>query len=99
AAPRLVEQHVLRITASIGIAIYPDDGTDADTLLKHANSAMLHAKDGGRDNYQFFKAEMNVRALERQSLETGLRHALEQDQFVLHYQPKMNLETGKIVGA
>ncbi len=99
AAPHLVEQHVLRITASIGIAIYPDDGTDADTLLRHADSAMLHAKDSGRDNYQFFKAEMNARALERQSLETGLRHALEQDQFVLHYQPKMDLETGEIVGA
>jgi diguanylate cyclase (GGDEF)-like protein/PAS domain S-box-containing protein len=99
AAPHLVEQHVLRITTSIGIAIYPDDGTDADTLLKHADSAMLHAKDGGRDNYQFFRAEMNARALERQSHETGLRHALEQDQFVLYYQPKMALETGKLVGA
>jgi diguanylate cyclase (GGDEF)-like protein/PAS domain S-box-containing protein len=99
AAPHLVEHHVLRITTSIGIAIYPDDGTDADTLLKHADSAMLHAKNSGRDNYQFFKAEMNVRALERQSHETGLRHALEQDQFVLHYQPKMDLETGEIVGA
>lgn len=99
AAPHLVEHHVLRITTSIGIAIFPDDGTDPDTLLKHADSAMLQAKNTGRDNYQFFKAEMNVSALERQSHETGLRHALEQDQFVLHYQPKMDLETGEILGA
>jgi diguanylate cyclase (GGDEF)-like protein/PAS domain S-box-containing protein len=99
AAPHLIEQHDLSITASIGIAIYPDDGTDAETLMKHADFAMLHAKDSGRNNYQFFKPEMNVRALERQSLETGLRQALEQQQFVLHYQPKFNLETGAIVGA
>jgi diguanylate cyclase (GGDEF)-like protein len=99
AAPHHVEQHDLSITASIGIAIYPDDGTDAETLMKHADFAMLHAKDSGRNNYQFFKPEMNARALERQSLETGLRHALEQQQFVLHYQPKINLETGAIVGA
>jgi len=98
AAPHHVEQHDLSITASIGIAIYPDDGTDAETLMKHADFAMLHAKDSGRNNYQFFKPEMNARALERQSLETGLRHALEQQQFVLHYQPKINLETGAIVG-
>jgi len=98
AAPHLVEQHDLSITASIGIAIYPDDGTDAETLMKHADFAMLHAKDSGRNNYQFFKPEMNVRALERQSLETGLRHALAEQQFVLHYQPTMNLATGAIVG-
>jgi EAL domain-containing protein (putative c-di-GMP-specific phosphodiesterase class I) len=67
--------------------------------MKHADFAMLHAKDSGRNNYQFFKPEMNARALERHSLETGLRHALEQQQFVLHYQSKVNLETGAIVGA
>lgn len=98
AAPHRIEQHDLSITASIGIAIYPDDGTDADTLMKHADFAMLHAKDSGRNNYQFFKPDMNVRALERQAIEVGLRQALEQQQFVLHYQPKMNLETGAIVG-
>ena len=99
AAPHLIEQHDLSITASIGIAVYPDDGTDADTLMKHADFAMLHAKDSGRNNFQFFKPEMNLRALERHSLESGLRHALEQQQFVLHYQPKIDLETGAIVGA
>ena len=60
AAPHLVEQHDLSITASIGIAIYPDDGTDAETLMKHADFAMLHAKDSGRNNFQFFKPEMNA---------------------------------------
>ena len=99
AAPHLIEQHDLSITTSIGIAVYPDDGTDAETLMKHADFAMLHAKDSGRNNFQFFKPEMNVRAIERQSLESGLRHALEQQQFVLHYQPKINLDTGAIVGA
>jgi diguanylate cyclase (GGDEF)-like protein/PAS domain S-box-containing protein len=99
AAPHLIEQHDLSITASIGIAVYPDDGTDAETLMKHADFAMLHAKDTGRNNFQFFKPEMNVRAIERQSLESNLRHALEDEQFVLHYQPKINLETGTIVGA
>jgi len=99
AAPHLIEQHDLSITASVGIAIYPDDGTDAETLMKHADFAMLHAKDSGRNNFQFFKPEMNVRALERQSLESGLRRALDKQQFVLHYQPKINLETGAIVGA
>jgi diguanylate cyclase (GGDEF)-like protein/PAS domain S-box-containing protein len=99
AAPHLIEQHDLSITASIGIAVYPDDGTDGETLMKHADFAMLHAKDSGRNNFQFFKPEMNIRALERQSLEFSLRHALAQEQFVLHYQPKINLETGAIVGA
>ncbi|HSY07641.1 MAG TPA: EAL domain-containing protein [Steroidobacteraceae bacterium] len=98
AAPHRVEQHDLSITASIGIAIYPDDGTDAATLIKHADFAMLHAKDSGRNSYQFFKPEMNKRAVARQSLETDLRHALERQQFLLHYQPKMNLESGAVVG-
>jgi diguanylate cyclase (GGDEF)-like protein/PAS domain S-box-containing protein len=99
AAPHFIEQHNLSITASIGIAIYPDDGVDPETLMKHADFAMLHAKDSGRNNFQFFKPEMNVRALERHSLEADLRHALDQQQFELHYQPKINLETGAIVGA
>ena len=97
--PHRVEQHDLSITASIGIAIYPDDGADADTLMKHADFAMLHAKDNGRNSYQFFKPEMNARARERHSLETGLRDALDRQQFVLHYQPKMSLKTGMVVGA
>jgi diguanylate cyclase (GGDEF)-like protein/PAS domain S-box-containing protein len=98
AAPHRIDQHELHLTASIGIVTYPDDGMDADTLMRNADFAMYHAKDAGRNNYQFFKAEMNVRAIERQSLEDGLRHALERHEFVLYYQPKMNLDTGSIVG-
>jgi len=96
--PHKIDQHDVSVTASIGIATYPDDGTEAETLMKHADFALLHAKDSGRNNYQFFKPDMNVRALERQSLETGLRHALERHEFALHYQPEINLETGAIVG-
>jgi diguanylate cyclase (GGDEF)-like protein/PAS domain S-box-containing protein len=93
-----IDRHDVSVTASIGIATYPDDGTDAEALMKHADFALLHAKDSGRNNYQFFKPDMNVRALERQSLESGLRHALERHEFALHYQPEINLETGAIVG-
>ncbi|MDB6107272.1 MAG: hypothetical protein JWO52_7271 [Gammaproteobacteria bacterium] len=94
-----IDEHDLHLTVSIGIASYPDDGTDAEVLLKNADFAMYHAKESGRNNYQFFKPEMNVRAVERQSLENGLRQAMERQEFVLHYQPKMNLETGAILGA
>ena len=97
-APHLVDQHELHVTVSIGIATYPDDGYEAETLLQNADFAMYHAKDCGRNNYQFFKPEMNVRAVERQSLETDLRHAIERQEFLLHYQPKINLVTGAIIG-
>jgi diguanylate cyclase (GGDEF)-like protein/PAS domain S-box-containing protein len=99
AAPYNIEQHELHLTASIGIVTYPDDGTEPETLLKNADVAMYHAKAAGRNNYQFFKAEMNFRAAERQSLENGLRHALEREEFVLYYQPKVNLATGAIIAA
>jgi diguanylate cyclase (GGDEF)-like protein/PAS domain S-box-containing protein len=97
--PYRIEEHDLQITASAGISIYPDDGTDAETLIKNADTAMLTAKDSGRNNYQFFKADMNEHALERQSLESGLRHALDRREFVLYYQPKLDLETESITGA
>jgi diguanylate cyclase (GGDEF)-like protein/PAS domain S-box-containing protein len=97
-SPHRIEQHDLHVTASVGIVTYPDDGTDADTLMKHADFAMYQAKEHGRDNRQFFKRDLNIRAVERQSLESGLRHALEREEFMLHYQPKLNLETGAIVG-
>jgi len=96
--PHQIMQHELHITGSIGIVTYPDDGTDAETLLKKADVAMYHAKDTGRDSYQFFKSEMNVRAMERQSLEDSLRHAIERCELSLHYQPKMDLATGTIIG-
>lgn len=96
--PHRVEQHNLNITASIGIVIYPEDGTDADTLLKHADLAMYHAKDRGRNNYQFFEPGMNARALKRQSLGNGLRYAIDRGQLVLHYQPIISLQTGAMTG-
>ena len=98
ATPHRIEQHELHVTASIGIVTYPDDGTEAETLMKNADFAMYHAKDAGRNNYQFFVPDMNFRAVERQSLENDLRHALKRQEFVLHYQPKINLETGSIIG-
>ena len=99
AAPHRIDQHELRVTGSIGIVVYPDDGTEADVLLKHADFAMYHAKDQGRNNYQFFEPDLNVRALERQVLESGLRRAIDCQELVLHYQPKINLDSGAIVGA
>jgi diguanylate cyclase (GGDEF)-like protein/PAS domain S-box-containing protein len=92
-------QHHLHITTSIGVSIFPDDGPDAETLIKNADTAMYQAKENGRQGYQFFKPAMNVRAVERQSIEEELRRALERNEFSLHYQPKINLATGDITGA
>lgn len=97
--PHRIAEHDLHVSVSIGVSIYPDDGQNAETLIQHADTAMYQAKANGRDNYQFFKKEMNIRAIERQSLEGSLRRALERAEFVLHYQPKINLETGAITGA
>jgi diguanylate cyclase (GGDEF)-like protein/PAS domain S-box-containing protein len=97
--PHLIEGHELHITASIGISVYPGDGTNVETLLKNADTALYQAKENGRESFQFFKADMNVRAVERQSLEAGLRRALKQDEFQLYYQPKIDLKTGMIAGA
>jgi diguanylate cyclase (GGDEF)-like protein/PAS domain S-box-containing protein len=91
--------HNLHITASIGVSIYPDDGPDAETLIKNADTAMYQAKENGRQSFQFFKPEMNVRAVERQSIEEDLRCAMERSEFTLHYQPKINLTTRAITGA
>jgi diguanylate cyclase (GGDEF)-like protein/PAS domain S-box-containing protein len=99
AAPHRVAQHDLDVTVSIGVSTFPFDGQDAETLIKNADTAMYHAKENGRNNYQFFEQEMNDRAFERQVLEGSLRHALERQEFVLHFQPKVNLETGAITGA
>jgi diguanylate cyclase len=98
AAPHHVGGHHLHIGASVGISIYPDDGQDEETLIKGADAAMYDAKDSGRNTYRFFDPSMNARAVERQSLEAGLRLALERQEFVLHYQPKINLHSGNIVG-
>jgi diguanylate cyclase (GGDEF)-like protein/PAS domain S-box-containing protein len=96
--PHSIEGQDLHIDGSIGISVYPEDGEDAEMLIKNADTAMYHAKENGRNNFQFFKAEMNEKAVERQSLEGSLRRALERKEFLLHYQPKVNLETGEITG-
>lgn len=93
-----IGQHDLHIGASIGISIFPTDGKDADTLLKSADTAMYFAKESGRNNYKFFEQSMNVKAVQRQFIEAGLRRALERNEFVLMYQPKVNLSSGEIVG-
>jgi diguanylate cyclase (GGDEF)-like protein/PAS domain S-box-containing protein len=99
AEPHSIGEHELHITASIGVSIYPDDGLDAETLIKNADTAMYQAKENGRQNYQCFNPAMNARAVERQSIEQGLRRALERNEFSLHYQPKVNFEIGAITGA
>jgi diguanylate cyclase (GGDEF)-like protein/PAS domain S-box-containing protein len=93
-----IGNHRLRISASIGISTYPNDGEDAETLIKNADTAMYDAKQSGRDKYRFFKSQMSLQAVERQSLEQQLRCALEYKQLLLHYQPKVNLKTGAITG-
>ncbi len=97
--PHLVDQHELHVTTSIGVSVFPDDGTDAETLIKTADTAMYQAKENGRQSFQFFKPAMNARAVERQFIEESLRRALERQEFALHYQPKVNLSTGTITGA
>ena len=99
AMPHFIDTHELYVTTSIGISVYPADGLDAETLIKHADMAMYNAKEVGRNNYQYFKRAMNIRAVERQVIESHLRLALERREFVLHYQPKVNLESGTITGA
>ncbi len=94
-----IDRHDLHITTSIGVSVYPDDGLDAETLIKNADTAMYQAKASGRHGYQFFTPAMNVRAVERQAIEEGLRRALERHEFALRYQPKVNLKTGVITGA
>ena len=94
-----LDENESHITASIGISVYPDDGFDAKTLIKNADSAMYEAKEKGTQCYQFFKSAMNGRAVARHSMEESLRRAMERTEFELHFQPKINLETGAITGA
>jgi diguanylate cyclase (GGDEF)-like protein len=99
AAPLRIEQHDLHITTSIGVSVFPDDGSDAETLIKNADTAMYQAKENGRRSFQFFKPAMNARAVERQFIEEHLRRALVRQEFILYYQPKVDLRTGMITGA
>jgi diguanylate cyclase (GGDEF)-like protein len=86
------------VTASLGIAVYPEDSADPETLIRYADTAMYRAKQAGRDTFRFFTAQMNIDVVARRDLEAALRQAIEQDEFVLHYQPKVELEHGGIVG-
>ena len=96
AEPYPVGAHTLYTTPSIGIAIYPMDGEDGETLMRNADAAMYHAKSAGRNNFQFFDAKMNEAAVERLGIEHALRLALGRDEFRLHFQPIINLRTGKV---
>jgi diguanylate cyclase (GGDEF)-like protein/PAS domain S-box-containing protein len=94
-----IDKHELHITTSIGLSAYPDDGLDAETLIKNADTAMYQAKESGRQGFRFFTPAMNARAVERQSIEESLRRALERRELTLCYQPKICLKTRAIVGA
>jgi diguanylate cyclase (GGDEF)-like protein len=96
--PFVVDGHELFITASVGITLYPDDGADAPTLLKNADAALYRAKEQGGDNYQFYTADMNAKAMKRLTLENSLRRALERNEFEVYYQPVLDTNTRKIVG-
>jgi len=96
--PHLIAGHELHVTLSIGISIYPDDGISADAVMQNADTAMYYAKAKGRNNYQFFTAEMNTRAVQRLFVENSLRRALRQQEFELHYQPKIAIASGRVTG-
>jgi diguanylate cyclase (GGDEF)-like protein len=96
--PIRIDEHELRLSVSIGIALYPTDGAEVDTLLKHADTAMYGAKEAGRNNYQFFVPEMNARATERLLIGNDLRRAIERNQLTLHYQPQIETANGRPYG-
>jgi diguanylate cyclase (GGDEF)-like protein/PAS domain S-box-containing protein len=96
--PFCLNSHDVNVTASIGIALYPEDASDAETLLKCADTAMYQAKQSGRDTFQFFTSAMNTEVWRRLELETALRRAVKNGEFVLHYQPKVGLGSGHVVG-
>ena len=97
--PCIVVGNELHVTLSVGISIYPDDARDADGVMKNADTAMYHAKANGRNNYQFFTPEMNTLAVRRLFIESNLRRALKQGEFMLYYQPKIDLITGLMIGS
>jgi diguanylate cyclase (GGDEF)-like protein/PAS domain S-box-containing protein len=98
AEPFSIQSHSFHVTCSIGIALYPQDGRDAETLFKYADMALYQAKDQGRNHFQFYSSEMNERMLERITLDEALRSAISNDELLLHYQPLVSLSTGQISG-
>ena len=98
AQPMQIAGHMLTTSCSLGIAIFPQDAEDSAALMKNADTAMYHAKERGRRNFQFFSREMNLRAVERQSIETALRLALDRDEFELVYQPQIDIASGRMAG-
>ncbi|TVO70038.1 EAL domain-containing protein [Sedimenticola selenatireducens] len=98
AAPFLLDNHEIHVTTSMGICLYPQDGTDRETLLRNADAAMYRAKQAGRDNFQYYTKELTQNAFERVLLESSLRKAIEQNQLALLYQPQLMIENDKVVG-
>ena len=96
--PFVLHGHEFSVTASIGITLHPDDASDPETLIKYADTAMYRAKHAGRDTFRFFTSQMNIEVLARLELEMALRKAVENEEFVLYYQPKVELDSGQIVG-
>jgi len=97
--PFVLEGREFFVTASIGIALSPQDGNELSQLMKNADTAMYHAKERGKNNFQFYQADMNASALERLELESDLRHALDQNEFVLYYQPQFSGDGKRLTGA
>lgn len=97
--PYVIAGHELHVTTSIGISIYPDDSEEKEALLKYADIAMYHAKEIGKNNYQFYNPDINIRSIERMRLENRLRQTLEREELVVYYQPQVNLGTSRITGA
>ncbi len=98
AEPFVIEGRELHVSASVGVSIHPESGADAETLLKNADTAMYRAKEKGRNTYRFYEAKMNAQSTEQLMMESALRHALERGELEMHYQPKMNMQTRRIVG-
>ena len=99
ASPFRVDGSDVFVTASTGVSVYPHDGTDADTLLKHADAAMYDAKAGGRNHHASYRPVLSAKASERLTLTGELRRAIDREEFVVHYQPKVEIQTGRVVGA